>query len=122
MIHILLVDEVASVRQGVRMRLALEPDLVVVGEAGNGAEALQLVAKLQPDVVVTGIRFPELDGITMTARLRLNFPNCAVVILSLYDDAFNRERALQAGAAFFVSKQESDTILVEAIRLAATTK
>lgn len=122
MIHILLVDEVASVRQGVRMRLALEPDLVVVREAGNGAEALQLAAKLQPDVVVTGIRFPELDGIAMTARLRLDFPNCAVVILSLYDDAFNRERALQAGAAFFVSKQESDTILVEAIRLAATTK
>lgn len=122
MIHILLVDEVASVRQGVRMRLALEPDLVVVGEAGDSAEALQLVAKLQPDVVVTGIRFPELDGIAMTARLRHDFPNCAVVILSLYDDAFNRERALQAGAAFFVSKQESDTVLVEAIRLAATTK
>lgn len=122
MIHILLVDEYASVRQGVRMRLALEPDFTVVGEAGDSAEAQRLVVKLQPDVIVTDIRFQDLDGIVLIARLQRDCPHCAVVVLSLYDDPLHRERALQTGAAAFVSKQESDSKLMEAIRLAATVK
>ncbi len=118
MIKILLVDEQASIRRGVRMRLTIESDFIVAGEAGDGWEALRLARELQPDVVVTGINIPGMDGITLTERLRRDFPNCAVVILSLYDEPSNRERAAKAGASAFVSKQEPDGMLVNAIRTA----
>jgi two-component system, NarL family, nitrate/nitrite response regulator NarL len=118
-INILLVDEHASIRRGVRMRLALESDFTVVGEASDGWEALQLVRELQPHIVVTGIRIPGLDGIALTERLHQDFPNCAVVILSLYDDAATRERASKAGAAFFISKKNPNGELIKAIRAAA---
>lgn len=120
MIKILLVDEQPSIRRGVRMRLSLEPDLAVVGEAGDGWEALQLVRELRPDVVITGIRLPLLDGIALTERLHRDFPACAVVILSLYDDPANRQQAARAGAHSFISKQETNGELVTAVRAAAT--
>jgi len=119
MIKILLVDELASMRRGVRMRLALEADFSVVGEAGDGWEALQAARDLRPDVVVTGIRLPNLDGIALTARLRQDFPACAVVILTLYDDPLTRRRAQEAGAAELISLQDPDESLLAAIRAAA---
>lgn len=118
MIKILLVDEEASIRRGLRMRLNVETDFIVTGETGDGWEALRLVRELQPDVVVTGINLPGMDGITLTERLRHDFPNCAVVVLSLYDEPSNRERALKAGASAFVSKQKPNGELVDAIRSA----
>lgn len=121
MIKILLVDEQARIRRGVRMRLALEADFSVVGEAGDGWEALPLVRELNPDVVLTGLHLPNLDGIALTERLRRDFPACAVVILTLYDEPANRRRAAQAGAAAFVSKQAPDQDLVAAIRAAGQT-
>lgn len=119
MIKILLVDEGASIRRGVRMRFSLEPDFAVVGEASDGWEALDLVRELRPDVVVTGIRLPGMDGIALIERLRRDFPNCAVVVLSLYDDSVTRERAARAGAACFISKQKPNGDLAEAIRSVA---
>lgn len=98
------------------MRLNVETDFIVTGETGDGWEALRLVRELQPDVVVTGINLPGMDGITLTERLRHDFPNCAVVVLSLYDEPSNRERAIKAGAFAFVSKQKPDGELVDAIR------
>ena len=100
------------------MRLNVETDFIVTGEAGDGWEALQLVRELRPNVIVTGINLPGMDGITLTERLRYDFPNCAVIILSLYDEQSNRDRAAQAGASAFVSKQEPDGELVNAIRKA----
>jgi DNA-binding NarL/FixJ family response regulator len=120
MIKILLVDEQASIRRGVRMRLSLEPDFAVVGEASEGWEALALVRELRPDVVVTGIRLPGMDGIALTERLRQDFPECAVVILSLYDDPGTQDRAARAGAVSFISKQNPNGELVEAIRSAVS--
>jgi DNA-binding NarL/FixJ family response regulator len=122
MIKILLVDEQASIRRGVRMRLSLEPDFVVVGEASDGWDALVLVRELRPDVVLTGIRLSGMDGITLTERLHHDFPDCAVVILSLYDDPATQERVLKAGAAGFVSKQNPNGELAEAIRSAISKK
>ena len=116
MIKILIVDEEASIRRGLRMRLNVETDFVVAGEAGDGWEALRLVRELQPDVVVTGINLPGMDGITLTERLHRDFPNCAVIILSLYDEPSNRERAAKAGASAFLSKQKPNGELTETIR------
>jgi DNA-binding NarL/FixJ family response regulator len=119
MITILLVDDQSSVRQGLRMELALEPDSQVIGEAENGQEALELARRLQPDVILMDVKLPMMDGITTTEKLRMVAPGCAVVILSLYDDARTRERAQAAGAAAFVSKQEPSEALLAAIRQAA---
>jgi len=118
MITILLVDDQSSVRQGLRMELALEPDSQVIAEAENGQEALELARRLQPDVILMDVKLPMMDGITTTEKLRTIAPGCAVVILSLYDDARTRERAQAAGAVAFVSKQEPSEALLAAIRQA----
>ena len=116
MIKILLVDDDPNIRRGVRMRLALEPDLSVVGETGDGWEALRLARELQPDVVVMDIRLPSLDGLSAAERLRQSQPRCGVVILTLYDEPSNRRRAEQIGVAAFIPKQGPDDRLVDAIR------
>ena len=97
---------------------SLEADFAVVGEASDGWEALSLVREMRPDVVVTGIRLQGIDGITLTQRLHCDYPACAVVILSPYDDPVTQERALKAGASYFVSKQHPNGELVNAIRKA----
>jgi len=116
MIKILLVDDDPNIRRGVRMNLALEPDFSVVGEADDGWEALRLARELQPDIVVMDIRLPSLDGLSAAERLRQFQPQCAVIILTLYDEPSNRERAEQVGAAAFIPKQKSDDKLVDVIR------
>lgn len=116
MIRVFLVDDQPAVRAGLRMRLALEPDLLVVGEAGNGCEALAKATDLAPDVVVMDIRLPCLDGIAATAALRTRSPRPAVVVLTLDDDPAAREAAQRAGAVAFVAKHEADGSLLAAIR------
>ena len=119
MIKILLVDDQPAVRTGLKMRFALEPDIEVVGEAGSGLEALDLTRVLCPDVVLMDVEMPGLDGINTTVRLKTSMPEPAVVVLSLYDSAEMRQRALNAGAAAFVGKQDVCEILMDAIREAA---
>jgi DNA-binding NarL/FixJ family response regulator len=101
------------------MRLALEPDVTVVGEAEDGARALDLVSELHPDVVVMDLEMPGMDGMTATAALHAVNTNPPVVILSLYDDAETRKQALNAGAVDFVGKSEAGQALLAAIRQAA---
>jgi DNA-binding NarL/FixJ family response regulator len=120
MIKVMLAEEQQNIRRGIRMRLALENDIVIVGETDDGWEALQLAREYSPQVIVTGIRLSGLDGFQLTERLNKDVPGCKVVLLSLYDDLQTQERASQAGASFFVSKQESDDKLIAAIRSAAT--
>ena len=119
MITVLLVDDQSMVRRGLRMQLALEPDLAVVGEAESGEEALALAARLQPDVILMDVELPLMDGITTTAELRAAALKSAVVILSLYDDTKTRAAAQAAGAVAFVGKQEQGETLLTAIRRAA---
>jgi DNA-binding NarL/FixJ family response regulator len=119
MIKILLVDDEPSVRHGLRVRLAIEPGIEVVGEAGGGMEALHQATALTPDVVVMDVALPEMDGVLATAALRERAPTTAVLILSLYDDAATRRRAQEAGAVAFVGKYEAAESLVAAIRQAA---
>jgi DNA-binding NarL/FixJ family response regulator len=119
LIKLLLVDDQPAVRHGLRMRLALEPDVAVVGEAADGAAALRAVQTLAPDVVVMDVVMGEMDGLAATAALGVGGPAPAVVVLSLYDDAATRRRALEAGAAAFVGKHETAEVLLAAIRRAA---
>lgn len=119
MVTLLLVDDQASVRAGLRLRLALEPDLQVIGEAGDGMEALERVRELEPDVVLMDVEMPRLDGIAASAAMRAAASGSAVVILTIHDDAPTRARAKGAGAAAFVAKQGGAEELIAAIRAAA---
>ena len=116
MITLLLADDQLAVRQGLRMRLMLEPDITVVGEASTGREALTQVQHLSPDVVLMDIEMPGMDGITAAAALRDIHPQSAVVILSIHDDALTRARAQAAGAAAFVEKHGAVEALLATIR------
>ena len=113
MIRILLVDDQAIVRQGWAMRFALEPDIVVVGEAGDGREAVALAGALRPDVVLMDVEMPVMDGITALEALR-GLPVAAIVMT--YDNAELREGGRKAGARTFIGKQEPFETLLAAIR------
>jgi DNA-binding NarL/FixJ family response regulator len=121
MIRVLLADDQANVRRGLRMRLALEPGLDVVGEAADGASAVTLARSLAPDVVLMDIEMPGLDGISATEQVKQVLPSCCVVVLTIHDDAKTRELAQKAGATAFVSKHQIDSSLMDAIRAAGAT-
>ncbi len=116
MITVLLVNNETIVREGLRMRLALERDITIAGEASNSAEALEQVQRLQPDIVLMELALPDMDGIAAIAALRAAHAESAVVILSLQDDATIRARAQAAGAAAFVGKHEGVKIVLTVIR------
>jgi DNA-binding NarL/FixJ family response regulator len=120
-IEVLLVDDEPQVLRGLRMRLGLEADIQVVGEAADGATAVDLARLLLPDVVVMDVNLPLVDGITATQELAARIPQVAVVILSLHDDRGTIDRAFAAGAMAFVGKQQMDGDLLRAIRMAAKT-
>jgi len=119
MIRLLLVDDQLAVRRGLGMRLVLEPDMLIVGEASNGREALTMAQTLSPDVVLMDVEMPIMDGITTTATLRTTVPQSAVVILSIHDDVLTRTRAQAAGAMAFVEKCGTTDALIAAIRQVA---
>lgn len=119
MITLLLVDDEPAVRQGLKMRLALEPDMEIVGEADDGAAAVQQVEAFHPGVVVMDIAMPGVNGIEATTLLQQCCPTTAVVILTLYDHPEMRELARNAGARSLVGKQEEPDALIAAIRTAA---
>jgi DNA-binding NarL/FixJ family response regulator len=118
-IEVLLVDDEPKVLRGLRMRLGLEADIRVVGEAADGATAVDLASLLSPDVVLMDVNMPVMDGIAATRELASRVPQAAVVILSLHDDNGTIDRALAAGAVAFVAKQQMDGDLLRAIRNAA---
>lgn len=122
MINVLLVDDQESVRRGLRMRLALEEDLQVVGEAADGRKALDLIRELKPDVVIMDLEMPGMDGISATAALHDMTPQVKVVMLSLHDNSFLRDRARIAGATAFVEKREGAGRLLNEIRNACDIK
>ena len=119
MIRVLLVDDQSAVRRGLVMRLHMEPDIRVVGEANTGNEALRLAQELTPDVVLMDIEMPEMDGIQATAALSMINSSSAVVILSIHDDMQTRQRAQLAGASAFVEKHGATDNLLAAIRQVA---
>ena len=119
MIRVLLVDDQPAVRRGLGIRLQLEPDIQIVGEASTGREALSKVQALSPDVVLMDIEMPEMNGIEATAALRATASTSAVVMLSIHDNPQTRGRARTAGAVAFVEKSGATETLLSVIRQAA---
>jgi DNA-binding NarL/FixJ family response regulator len=117
-ITLVLVDDLAATRQGLRMLLALEPDMTVVGEAANGEEALALIETARPDVVVMDTAMPGLDGIAATRLLRERGASAAVIVHSIHDDPVMQASAAAAGAVAFVGKHDGYPALLTAIRSA----
>jgi len=118
-IRILLVDDQALFREGLRTLLSVHADLEVVGEAGNGEEALRLAAAAHPNVVLMDVQMPVLDGVAATRRLRAAQPECHVIMLTTFDDDEKVFEGLRAGAVGYLLKDAPSEKLVEAIRAAA---
>ena len=114
LIRILLVDDHQVVREGVRRMLEIEPDLRVVGEAAGGEEGLAMMATLEPDIVVADIKMPGMGGIEFTRQAKALYPNCNVLMLTLYDEFLSS--ALEAGAVGYLRKDLQREELVGAVR------
>lgn len=115
-VTILLADDHAVVRDGLRALIDASHDLKVIGVAGNGREAVAEAQRLRPDVVIMDIAMPELDGVEATRRIVEKCPDTRVLILSMYLSAEHIYRALQAGAQGYVLKESAGEEVVEAIR------
>jgi DNA-binding NarL/FixJ family response regulator len=116
---VLLVDDEPLVRLGFSMVLAAHDDLQVVGEAGNGAQAVELAGRLRPDVVVMDVRMPVLDGVAATRRIVSAGLPSRIVVLTTFDLDEYAFAALQAGASGFLLKNTEPAVLVAAIRTVA---
>ena len=119
-IRILLADDHAVVRQGFKMILSEQPDMEIVGEAGNGREAVELAESLKPDIVVMDVAMPELNGIEATRRLATSVPHARVVALSMHKDSVYVRETLRAGARGYLLKDSVAGDLVSAIRAVAS--
>ena len=118
-VRLLLVDDQALFREGLRTLLTVQPDFNVVAEAGNGEEALRLAAQHRPDVVLMDLRMPVLDGVSATRRMHALYPECKIIVLTTFDDDELVFDGLRAGAVGFLLKDVSSEKLYEAIRAAA---
>ena len=115
-IKVLIADDHAIVREGIRMILALHDDIEVVGEAANGVEAIEQVDKLSPDVVLMDIAMPGLGGLEATLEIVKRKPQSKILVLTQYDNTEYIYRFLKAGAAGYVLKKAVGSDLVSAIR------
>ncbi|MCI0478422.1 MAG: response regulator transcription factor [Anaerolineales bacterium] len=118
-IRVLLVDDHAILREGLRALLSCYDDVQVVGEAKNGAVALEQVEALQPDVVIMDIAMPVMDGFESTRQIRLKYPQTRVLVLTQYEDKEYVVPLLRAGASGFVLKQALGADLINALRTVA---
>ncbi len=117
-IRVLLADDQALFREGLRTLLSTRDDVEVVAEAANGAEAVELVEKVHPAVVLMDLRMPVMDGIQATAKIRDRWPDIPVLVLTTFDDDGNLFGALRAGAAGYLLKDVSSETLFTAIQAA----
>jgi len=116
--RIVLADDHAMVRRGLRMVLEAEPDMAVVGEADDGAEAVKLALDTDADLVVLDVAMPRMTGLQAAAELKQRRPELRTLMLSMYDSEQYFFEALKAGASGYVLKSAADRDLVEAVRAA----
>ncbi len=117
-INLLLVDDQALFREGLRTLLSVQPGFEVVGEAGNGEEAIRLCLLHKPAVVLMDLRMPVMDGVTATRRIHESLPHVKVIVLTTFDDDELVFDGLRAGAVGYLLKDVSSEKLFEAIRAA----
>ena len=118
MIRLLLVDDQEIFREGLGELLSLREDIEVVGQAGNGEEAISLTAKLQPDVIFMDVRMPRCNGVEATRSIHNSYPWIRIVVLTVFDDDEYIGQSLQAGAIGYLLKRTPAEQLVTAIRSA----
>lgn len=116
MIRVLLADDFPLVRAGIRSLLSHTGDIEVVGEASNGVEALSLAALLKPDVLLLDLEMPGATGIEVVQRLAAESPNVRVLVLSAHDDRYFIQEVMRLGVYGYLTKDESQTAIVEAVR------
>jgi two-component system response regulator NreC len=115
--RILIADDHVVVRSGLRALLELDPELEVVGEAGNGEETMSLAEELRPDLVLLDIGMPGENGIEVTKRLKAALPQVVVLLLTMHEDESLLHEGLRAGAAGYVIKRAEESEIVQAIRV-----
>ncbi len=118
-VRVVLVDDEAMVRVGLRMVLSSEPDIEVVGEAQDGGEALEVVAATAPDIVLMDVRMPRVDGLEGSRRVLEAHPEVRVIVLTTFDEDEYVETALRHGVSGFLLKVAPPERLVEAVRTVA---
>lgn len=118
-IRVLLVDDQALFREGLETLLSVHEDILVVGNASNGQEAIQVATKVHPDVVLMDVRMPVLDGVRATKLLKEALPQCRVIVLTTFDDDEYVFDALRSGAVGYLLKDVDSAQLVDAIHAAA---
>jgi two-component system, NarL family, response regulator NreC len=116
MTRILIADDHAIVRAGLRALLNADPEFTLVGEASGGYEAIELVGTSQPEVLVLDLSMPDLDGISVTRSIRQKYPSVRILILTLHEDEALLKEAIRAGAAGYILKKAAETELIAAIR------
>ena len=119
-LRILLVDDHAVVREGMKALIMAQPDLEVVGQADNGRMALEQATELQPDVIVMDMSMPELNGALATEQIKQAFPQIKVLAMSVHEDKSYLQQFLEAGASGYVLKRAATEELIHAIRVVAT--
>ncbi|WP_427895483.1 response regulator transcription factor [Kribbella sp. GL6] len=119
MIRVLVVDDHPVVRSGLSGMLSVTEDITVVGEAGDGSEALALVASTAPDVVLMDLRMPRMDGVAATGAIVSTYPSTRVLVLTTYDTDTDILHAVEAGAAGYLLKDTPHAELLNGIRAAA---
>lgn len=118
-IRILIADDHYVVRMGLTALVETEPDLQVVGEAADGTQVVELYKKLEPDLVLMDLRMPQTDGVTATRKIREQFPNARILMLTTYDGDDDIHKALSAGAGGYLLKNSTRDSLIPAIRAVA---
>ena len=118
--RLLLVDDHAVVRSGLRMLLENEPGMQIIGEAGSASEALQAVERLQPDVILLDIGLPDISGIEVARQVKQRSPATAIVALTIHEDEEYFFKMLEAGAVGYVPKRAAPEELIQAIQAAAS--
>ena len=122
MIQVLIVDDSAIIRQGIRSMLEDYPDIHVVGEARNGLEAIFLVEKLRPSIVLMDINMPKMDGIEATAQITNRYPDTSIIGVSVNANTEHQEAIRRAGAVQLLPKETAADELYEAICEAVTNR
>lgn len=115
MIRVLIADDHAIVRAGLRALIHSESAMELVGEAAGGYETIELVEKVQPDVLVLDLSMPDLDGIAVTKKIASQSPDLKILILTLHEDEALLRAALKAGASGYILKHAAETELISAI-------